>query len=90
MITTIIIGKNSNLSECIYKSISNCILISSREIINSINLLKDFKDEEINIIFNNFQPATQLNNLEHSSDYITNAILVTSMILDYFRDSNRE
>jgi len=88
MITTIIIGKNSNLSECIYKSISNCILISSREIINSINILKDFKDKKINIIFNNFQPATQLNNLEYSSDYIINAILVTSMVLDYFRDSN--
>jgi len=88
MVTTIIIGKNSNLSECLYKSISNCILMSSREIMNNIDILSKFKDKKINIIFNNFQPATQLNNLDSSSDYITNAILSTSMILDYFKDSN--
>jgi len=88
MITTVIIGKNSNLSQYICKSISNCVLISSREILNNIDVLSKFKDKKINIIFNNFQPATQLNSLDNCSEYITNAILSTSVVLDYFKGSD--
>jgi len=84
MSLTLIIGKNSNLSKFLYTNISNCILISSREVSKNIDILNKYKNKKINIIFNNFQLAIELNNLQSSSQYVTNAILSTSIILDYF------
>lgn len=85
---TVIIGKQSNLSNLLSSSLSNCFLISSREIMTDIKVLSKFKGKKINIIFNNFQPATQLNNLENASDYITNSILITAKVLDYFKNTD--
>lgn len=87
MIKTIIIGKNSNLSQQLYIKNNNFILISSREITHNINILKEYTNIEINIIFNNFQPATQLNNLINNTEYISNSILTTSLVLDYFKNT---
>lgn len=84
MIVTLIIGKASNLSQNLYPNIENSVLISSRTIKDNIEVLSSYRDSKINIIFNNFQLSTQLNNLENSSDYITNAIFITSQVLDYF------
>jgi len=88
MYKTIIIGKNSNLSVLLNKNINNCFLISSQNLYKNIHILSKYKSQIINIVFNNFQPATKLGNLDSSSKYITNAILVTAMVLDYFKDSN--
>ena len=87
MIKTLIIGKQSNLSKQLYKSLENSFLISAREIKKDINVLAKFKDMKINIIFNNFQQSIELNNLDNVSEYITNSILITSMILDYFKEN---
>ncbi|WP_434637981.1 SDR family oxidoreductase [Sulfurimonas sp. NW7] len=84
----LIIGKNSNLSKRMNRYIDNSILLSSREILENINILQEYKNQKINIIFNNFQPATQLNNFDSSSSYITNAILITSLVLDYFKNAD--
>jgi len=88
MIKTIIIGKNSNLSNKLIFKIYNCISISSRDILDNINILKEYKDEKINIIFNNFQPATMLNNISNVEKYIENSIGITSKILNFFRINN--
>lgn len=88
MIQTIIIGKNSNLSLFLKESVTNSILVSSREIGENINILDAYKDKKINLIFNNFQPATQLNSTSNSSAYVTNAILSTAQVLDYFKDTH--
>jgi nucleoside-diphosphate-sugar epimerase len=85
MILTLIIGRNSNLSRSLCLKMPNYLLISSREILNNIDVLSKLKNKKINIIFNNFQPAIKLNNFENSSEYVTNSILVTSMVLDYYR-----
>ena len=65
-----IIGKGSNLSSFLSKKIINSKLISSREILTNIEELNVLKDNlPIDIIFNNFQPATKLNefvNLENT------------------------
>jgi len=84
MMRTLIIGKDSNLSKYLHSKVDNSILISSREIEENINTLLQYKNKKINIIFNNFQQSTQLNNLDNGSDYITNTIFTTSKILDYF------
>lgn len=83
----LVIGKSSNLSNVLSKKLDNCILISSREILKNIDILFPFKAEKINIVFNNFQPATELNILHNADKYMTNSILVTAKILDYFKDT---
>ncbi len=83
----IIIGKNSNLSKQLSLQIDNCILISSRELLDGFNSLDEFKNKEINIIFNNFQLATKLGNIDSAEQYIDNSIVVTAKVLDYFSKS---
>lgn len=85
MTETIIIGKESNLSNKLCKSLgSRCNLISSRELLKDLSILEKYKDSEINIIFNNFQPATKLSELNSPRNYISNAITVTALVLEYF------
>ena len=88
MIQTLIIGKESNLSQQLASKIENSTLVSSRKIKENIEILSKYKDKKINVIFNNFQVSRELNNLKNSSDYITNAILITSKILEYFKHSD--
>jgi UDP-glucose 4-epimerase len=90
MIKTLIIGKNSNLSDKLLQTIGHSCSISSRELDRDIELLSEYKDTKINLIFNNFQSSTQLNNLQNSTQYISNAILITAKILDYFSDTDIE
>ena len=82
-ITTIIIGKESNLSVKLSSEIENCEMISSREIRKDIDLLERFKTQNISIIFNNFQPAIKLNEIVNNEEYIVNSIGVTAKIIDY-------
>jgi len=88
MLTTLVIGKTSNLSMAIVKMMDQCVLISSRDILNDKSILNDYKNQKINIIFNNFQPANKLNILDKSTEYITHSILTTSYVLDYFIDED--
>ena len=90
MTRTLIIGKESNLSQHLHAKIENSTLLSSREIKENIETLSKYKNKKINIIFNNFQTSTELNTLQNSSEYITNAIVVTSQVLDYFKDTDIE
>jgi nucleoside-diphosphate-sugar epimerase len=84
----LIIGKNSNLSKALSPKIDNSILVSSRELLLDINILSKYVRKDINIIFNNFQTSTQLDNLENSINYIENSILLTSMVLDFFKKTD--
>lgn len=85
---TVVIGKNSNFSKKLLQSLDNVFLVSSRDILQNINILSEFKNKRINIIFNNFHPATHLDIIDKINVYIENTILSTSLILDYFKDSN--
>lgn len=88
MLYNLIIGKDSNLSKYISKQGSNCFLVSAREILNDVNTLVTFKEKKINIIFNNFQPSRELNNLKSPTAYVSNAMLVTSIVLEFFKDTD--
>ena len=83
-----IIGKGSNLSSFLSKKIINSKLISSREILINIEELNVLKDNlPINIIFNNFQPATKLNEFFNLENYVVNSILTTSKVLDFIKNN---
>lgn len=82
-IVNLIIGRESNLSRVLQQQ-GEFTLLSSREILSDINILSEFKTKRISVIFNNFQPSTELGNIESYSDYIQSAILATSRVLDYF------
>ena len=83
-----IIGKGSNLSSFLSKKIINSKLISSREILTNIEELNVLKyNLPINIIFNNFQPATKLNEFVNLENYVVNSILTTSKVLDFIKNN---
>ena len=54
---TIVIGKHSNLSNHLVDKLNNATVVSSRDIMSDVNILSKYKDQEINLIFNNFQQA---------------------------------
>jgi len=88
MLKTLIIGKNSNLSQQLCNRLENVSVVSSREILHDITILSSFKNEKINLVFNNFQPATRLNDISNTQEYIINSILITSKVLEYFKNSS--
>ncbi len=79
---TIIIGKSSNLSKSLYNFINNCYLVSTLNAIEELNKIS-FKDKRVNIIFNNFQKSTLLNDISNPKQYIDLAISSTSKILNF-------
>jgi len=79
----LVIGKQSNLSNVLQQKIDNIILISARDILANIEILAPYKKLKIRLIFNHFRPSTQLNNIENYTQYMQQAIVSTSMILDY-------
>ncbi len=83
---TIVIGKESNLSQHLKSVIKDIILLSSRDIINELNKIKFSQNKEINVIFNNFQKATELNNIDSPKSYIDRSIMTTSIVLEYIKE----
>ena len=83
---TLIIGKTSNLSIHLQKSITNSVLISTLDNEDQFDRL-DLKDKKVNIIFNQFQKSTQLNNLDCPINYIQRSIDSTSNILSYMKNN---
>lgn len=84
---TLIIGKNSNLSQHLAQKIPNCVLISSRDVSSDVTVLSSFKNTNISIIFNNFQTASSLNDTDNLEAYTENSIVVTAKVLDYFKNT---
>ncbi|MEA2018499.1 MAG: NAD-dependent epimerase/dehydratase family protein [Campylobacterota bacterium] len=86
---TLIIGKRSNLSKELFKKIELCVLISSDDIENNIDILLKYSQENpVNIVLNNFQVSTQLNDTKDFNNYIVKSILNTSRVLTYLIDNN--
>lgn len=79
---TLIIGKGSNLSNRLTNYIEETMLLSTQNILNRDVPWDNFKDEKINIIFNNFQKASMLNDLSDPVKYIEYSILSTSIVLE--------
>ena len=82
-LVTIIIGERSNLSYGLAKRISNPEVYSSESLLQSLLQLSKFKERKVNIIFNNFQPSTQLNSFVDPSKYIELSISLTVKVLIY-------
>tara|TARA_B110000008_G_C16931262_1_gene548759 strand:+ start:396 stop:1244 length:849 start_codon:yes stop_codon:yes gene_type:complete len=82
-ITTVIIGERSNLSYNLSQRINHSEVFSSTILLESQDLLSKFSNKKINIIFNNFQPSTQLNSFQDSSKYIDLSISLTVTVLMY-------
>ena len=85
----IIIGRNSNLTNQLSSKFLDCNILSSREILSSSKILNELKEQvNINIIFNNFQTAINLNKFDNLESYISNSIISTSRILDFFNKNH--
>lgn len=85
----IIIGKNSNLSNHLAKHIDNSYRVSSKNIESELDDI-DLSNKKINIIFNNFQVSTKLNDLSNPTEYVNRSIMTTAKVLNYILDNNLE
>ena len=83
----IIIGKRSNLTQRLLYAFDNSISISSDNIVEGMGGI-DWSSHNVNLILNQFHPATQLNDLSLPIDYINNAIGNTAKILEFIRSKN--
>lgn len=81
--THLIIGEKSNLSQKLAQNIENSILISSEKIVKNDHILEPYMDEEVAIIFNNFQTATKLDDLKSPREYVEYSIYTTAKVLQY-------
>jgi len=84
----IIVGKRSNLSNHLLDSLDNAIAISSGQVIEELSQLDWGQIDKANLILNQFQPATRLNDLSSPTEYIDNAISTTANILMFIKDKN--
>lgn len=82
-VVTIIIGKRSNLSHNLFERFNNAEVFSSEALLQSLLELRKFSEKKVNIIFNNFQPSTQLNSFVHPTKYIDLSISLTVKVLMY-------
>jgi len=81
---TFIIGKRSNLSRRLFEKMGDSVQISASDIENNIHTVLKYRNcEEVNIIFNNFQASTLLNQNNDFESYITKSILNTSKLLTF-------
>jgi len=88
--TTIIIGKRSNLSSALSKRLHIVDLLSSESLSKSLFQLDKYNGKKINVVFNNFQPSTQLKSFENPSLYVEMSISLTVRILTYLIDSGAD
>jgi UDP-glucose 4-epimerase len=82
----IIVGKRSNLSNQLLKSLDGVIIISSRQATDELSQLNWDQLEKVNLILNQFQPAARLNDLSNPPEYIDNAIMTTANILAFIKN----
>ena len=84
---TIIIGERSNLSFHLIKKINNSEVFSSASLLLSLSPLSKFREKKVNVVFNNFQPATHLNSFSDPCKYIDLSISLTIRVLMYLIES---
>lgn len=81
----LIIGKRCNLTTCIQKQSSKTISFSTDDILQNINCLDKFKNEKITILFNNFQAANRLWDIEDICGFVDKSIVATARVLDHIK-----
>jgi nucleoside-diphosphate-sugar epimerase len=82
-VTTIIIGRRSNLSDALSNKLRSVDLLSSESLLKSLTILDKYYGKQINLIFNNFQPSTLLKSYSNPSLYIDLSISLTVGVLMY-------
>lgn len=83
---TLIIGKDSNLTNFLVKEIKDSNIFSFRELIENTDHLEEFlKKKKVNIIINGFYPAKNITTLNNYEDYVLSSVLVLTKILNIFK-----
>jgi UDP-glucose 4-epimerase len=89
-ITTVIIGKRGNLSRILHDRMPNTKLLSSELLLKSLSELDKYNGQKINVVFNNFQPSTQLKSFDDPCHYLDVSISLTVKILMYLISNDIE
>ena len=78
---TVIMSKRSNLSRHLLGAIDDAVCVTVSEAVEYLTQLDWQQHQSINLVLNQFQPATRLNDLSSPTDYVDNAIASTARIL---------
>lgn len=84
--TNLIIGESSNLSRSLKNILPNTKIVAAHLLKDNADMLFPFIKTPINIIFNNFQTATLLNDVHNPADYIKRSVMVTANVLQFIVD----
>lgn len=82
----LIIGKKSNLTYKIEKRVPNTLSFSTDEILIDVSCLEKFKNENLILLFNNFQAANQLSNMDNMESFVNRSLTATVKVLDYLKN----
>jgi len=84
---TVILGKDSNLTNFLIKEFNNIEVISFRELEKNVNYLEKIfvKKKYINIIINGFYPASKLSKLDDYESYVTCSVLTLVKITNILK-----
>jgi len=84
---TVILGKDSNLTNFLVKEFNNIEVLSFRELEKDVNYLEKFfvKKKYINIIINGFYPASKLSKLDDYESYVTCSVLTLVKITNILK-----
>ena len=84
---TVILGKDSNLTNFLVKEFNNTEVLSFRELEKNINYLDKLfiKKICINIIINGFYPASKLSKLDDYENYVSSSVLTLAKITNILK-----
>jgi FlaA1/EpsC-like NDP-sugar epimerase len=79
---TVILGKESNLTNFLVKEFNNAEVVSFRELKKNINSIDKLfiEKKNTNIIINGFYPASKLSKLDNYENYVSSSVLTLAKI----------
>lgn len=68
------------------KNYQNVVSFSSKKLLANIDILNEYKENKVIVLFNNFQSAKYLNSVDNIEDYVNRSLTITAKVLDYLKN----
>lgn len=82
---TLLIGRDSNLSRTLARTVPDCEVVSGRELVTDPLLLDGFRHHRVRIVINAFRPSSAVRDVSEREAYVTQALVPTGRVLDACR-----
>lgn len=82
---TVIVGRDSNVSRHLAAKLSDCALVSARELLSDPRLLDQFRGEPVRIVVNAFRPSDRIRETADRESFVSESMLPLARVLDSCR-----